>query len=71
MDNWECTGDESWSKVEEETLVGESDSEIDQVAFWKAKAEEWKKAAAEAKEELEEFQNESRYHQLVLKCFMA
>ena len=52
-------------------MVGESDSEIDQVAFWKAKAEEWKKAAAEAKEELEEFQNESRYHQLVLKCFMA
>ena len=61
MDNWERTGEDSLSEIEEETMVGEAFGEADEVAFWKARAEEWRKATSEAKEELEEFQNESRY----------
>jgi len=60
MDNWEGTEEDSLSEIEEETMVGGAFGEIDEVAFWKTKAEEWRKAASEAKEELEEFQNESR-----------
>jgi len=41
-------------------MVGKAFGETDEAAVWKAKAEEWRKAAAQAKEELEEFQNESR-----------
>ena len=61
MNNWERTGDSSGeSENEEETMVGEAIVKTDEAAFWKAKAEMWRQAASEAKEELEEFQNESR-----------
>ena len=66
MDNWERTGNFSGedSSSEEETMVGNGEAafgKIDEVAFWKTKAEEYRKKASEAKEELEEFQNESRF----------
>ena len=65
MDSWQRTGDfsEEDSLSEEETMVGveEAFGKADEAAFWKTKAEEWRKAFVEAKEELEEFQNESRF----------
>ena len=61
MDNWERTEEDPLSEIEEETMVGKAFGETDEVEFWKAKAEEWRKAASEAKEDLEEFQNESRF----------
>ena len=54
-------GKEPLSEYEEETLVGEEIGEIGEVAYWKAKAEEWRNVALESRLELEEFQNESRY----------
>lgn len=65
MDNRERTGagDSSGeSDIEEETMVGEAfGNPSDEAVVWKAEAEMWRKAASEAKEELEEFQNESRF----------
>ena len=54
-------GKEPLSENEEETLVGEEIGEVGEIAYWKAKAEEWRNVALESRLELEEFQNESRY----------
>ena len=54
-------GKEPLSENEEETLVGEVIGEVGEIAYWKAKAEEWRNVALESRLELEEFQNESRY----------
>ena len=54
-------GKEPLSENEEETLVGEVIREVGEIAYWKAKAEEWRNVALESRLELEEFQNESRY----------
>ena len=54
-------GKEPLSENEEETLVGEEIREVGEIAYWKAKAEEWRNVALESRLELEEFQNESRY----------
>ena len=54
-------GEEPLSENEEETLVGEVIREVGEIAYWKAKAEEWRNVALESRLELEEFQNESRY----------
>ena len=60
--NMECLDDkEPLSENEEETLVGEVIGEVGEIAYWKAKAEEWRNVALESRLELEEFQNESRY----------
>jgi len=57
----ECLdGKEPLSENEEETLVGEVIREVGEIAYWKAKAEEWRNVALESRLELEEFQNESR-----------
>jgi len=57
----ECLdGKEPLSENEEETLVGEVIGEVGEIAYWKAKAEEWRNVALESRLELEEFQNESR-----------
>jgi len=53
-------GKEPLSENEEETLVGEEIGEVGEIAYWKAKAEEWRNVALESRLELEEFQNESR-----------
>jgi len=53
-------GKEPLSEYEEETLVGEVIGEVGEIAYWKAKAEEWRNVALESRLELEEFQNESR-----------
>lgn len=53
-------GKEPLSENEEETLVGEVIGEVGEIAYWKAKAEEWRNVALESRLELEEFQNESR-----------
>ena len=57
-------GKEPLSENEEETLVGEVIGEVGEIAYWKAKAEEWRNVALESRLELEEFQNESRYKTL-------
>ena len=54
-------GKEPLSENEEETLVGEEIGEVGEIAYWKAKAKEWRNVALESRLELEEFQNESRY----------
>ena len=54
-------GKEPLSENEEETLVGEVIGEVGEIAYWKAKAEEWRDVALQSRLELEEFQNESRY----------
>ena len=54
-------GKEPLSENEEETLVEDEMGEIGEIAYWKAKAEEWRNVALESRLELEEFQNESRY----------
>merc|ERR1719357_1873225 len=51
---------EPLSENEEETLVGEEIGDVGEIAYWKAKAEEWRSVALESRLELEEFQNESR-----------